>query len=160
VNIADVCARLAALERDLAVEIEGLGEFKIARAYDGVVPNNETPEFPCFLHRWSPQAAIAINSYPGGFVMDDWTVHVQCLVSEYPTEIEHWSQVASLFFIAWRALLMRNIGLGATNVTLQNIRVELEQPTIIGEEGQQRFIGFDCFLDLMLTEDFVVGVGV
>lgn len=159
-NIAGVCARLAELERDLTVEIDGLGEFHIARAYDGVVPNGETAEYPCFLHRWTPREVLAINSFPGGFAMDDWSVHVQCLVSEYPTEIEHWSHVASLFFGAWREMLMRNIGLGASNVTLQNIRVEIEQPTIIGEEGQQRYIGFDCYLDLTLTEDFVVGVGV
>lgn len=158
-NIADVCTRLAVLEKELTVEIEGLGEFKIERAYEGVVPNGETAEFPCFLHKWSPSESLAINANPGGWAMDDWTVHVQCIVSEYPTEIEHWSQVASRFFIAWREMLMRNLLLGESNVTLQRIRMEQEQPTVIGAEGSQQYIGFDCFLDITLTETFLVGPG-
>lgn len=157
-NIADVCARLAELERDLTVEVDG-SDYAIVHVYDGPVPNGETAEFPCFMHKWSPSGALSINGYPNGFVMDDWTIHVQSLIAEYPSDSEIWAQVASRFFIAWREMLVRNLKLGDGGVALQRIRMELEQPTVIGEEGSTRYIGFDCFLDLQITESLLVGVG-
>lgn len=158
-NIADVCRRLAALEQDLAVDIDGIGEFKVARAYESVVPTDETPEFPCFLHKWTPNGMLAVNGYPGGWVMDEWAVHVQLLVSEYPTDFPQYAEAASRLFVAWREMLMRNMKLGDSDVTVERIRIEQEQPTVIGEEGATRYIGFDCFLDITLRETFLVGPG-
>ena len=157
-NIAQVCSKLAALELGLTVEYNGQA-FAIANAYEGPVPNNEAPGFPCFSHKWSPDGVLSINGYPNGLAVDHWTVHVQALIAEYPSSFEYWAQVASLFFVAWRELLMRNMKLGDGACTLDRIRVDLEQPTVIGEEGSTQYVGFDCYLDLTLTETFLVGVG-
>lgn len=158
-NIAEVISRLCELERTLTVEIDGLGDFKIENAYEGPVPNNEAPGIPCFTHKWAPDGELAINGYPNGLVLDRWTIHVQALIAEYPTDRDSWAQVASYFFTAWREMLMRNMKLGESGVALDRIRVDLEQPTVIGEQGEVQHIGFDCFLDLTINETFLVGTG-
>lgn len=155
-NIADVCAKLAAIEKDLAVEVEGLGEFKIVRAHQ-FMPDVSGLETPCFMHTWRLNAIDMFNTYR----QQHYVVGIQAFIEESLKGSAPWSRVTTAFHLAFLDALSAHIKLGDPNTWLQinTLRSGSEAGTLTRLEWNEvGYVGLDYELDVVIDGVALVGV--
>lgn len=156
-NIADVCARLAAIEKELTVEVDGLGEVTITRAYQ-LLADKDGPELPCFMHTWNLEPLSIASQSPNGSRQQLYTVGIQAFMADVQDGSEQWSRVATAFHLAFIDALARNLMLGDGQTQIDNLRGGNEGTTLAALTwGDHQYIGLDYLLDVRIVDTVLVG---
>lgn len=156
-NIADVCAKLAAIEEGLTVEVDGLGEFKVVRAYQ-FMPDIGSLETPCFMHTWRLAEVKLANGTSNGYRQQHYTVGIQAFIEKTTAGSASWSRVATAFHHAFLDALAANVKLEDGDVQLNSLRSGTEAGTLTRLEWNEiAYVGLDYEVDVIIDGVTLVG---
>lgn len=159
-NIADVCAKLAAIEAGLSVEVDGLGEFSVVRAYQFMPEEvSDDIETPCFAHTWRLVEVKLANGMPNGYRQQQYAVGIQAYIAQSTSGPAAWGQVATAFHHALLDALAANLKLEDPSIQLNTLRSGSDAGTLTRlERGAIGYVGLDYEVDVIIDGVALVGV--
>lgn len=152
-KLRDAIEKLCEIERGLVVEVEGLGELSVVKAWPSYAPAGTNYETPCFLHTWEMLPLPIASGTPNGLRTLDYTIQIDLYIAESVTDAAAYSEMAYAFNEAFLAALAANLKLEDGSASIDNLRTEGLMPVRL----EERWLGLRYMLDFKTTDVALVG---